>query len=70
MVRGTTLFYCAGCRGRFMGLDVELAASILSQPLKCPHCGSWHTRPWSLLPARIADRQYEKIWANMDRRKN
>lgn len=70
MVRGMLLFYCSECRHRFMGMDVEWNATAFSAPLECPQCGSWHTRPWSLLPAKIADARYKSIWQINDRSKN
>lgn len=66
MIRGMKLFYCSKCGKRFMGMDVEWCASILSAPLQCPQCDSWHTRPWSLLPARIADMEYKGVWRMID----
>lgn len=67
MVRGMKLFYCSECGKRFLGVDIEYAASTYSAPLKCPRCGSWHTRPWSLSPTKIADHVYRKIWEEKDR---
>ena len=69
MVRGMKLFYCSECGKRFMGLDVEYGATVFSEPLECPQCGSWHTRPWSLLPAKIADQKYMRIWEAIDKQK-
>lgn len=67
MVRGPKLFYCSECRKRFVGVDIEYGASIFSAPIKCPQCGSWHTRPWSLLPVKVANLMYKKIWEANDR---
>lgn len=70
MIRGKALFYCSNCKHRFIGLDIEYGASAFSAPFECPKCGSRHTRPWSLLPARIANMQYRPIWDATDRCKN
>lgn len=70
MIRGVKLFYCSECGKRFLGPDIELAASIYSAPLDCPECGSHRTRPWSILPARLANKEYEKIWELTDNTRN
>lgn len=69
MVRGILPFYCSECGKHFMGPDIELGASVLSAPLECPRCGSWHTRPGSPLPAKIANQKYKKIWELTDNQK-
>ena len=66
MLRGILPFYCSECGKRFMGADIEWDSSVFTTPLKCPKCGSWHTRPWSPLPARIANKRYKKIWEIID----
>lgn len=66
MIRGKLLFYCSKCRKRFIGIDIEWSATVFSTPLKYPQCGSWHTRPWSPLPAKIANREYKDIWELTD----
>lgn len=68
MVRGKLPFFCSECNKKFIAIDMELAASVLSQPVKCPRCGSWHTRPWSPLPKMIADLRYKSIWEAIDKR--
>ena len=45
MLRGITTFVCDNCGHKFRGLDIEWRATIHSQPLKCPKCGSYQTRP-------------------------
>lgn len=67
MITGILLFYCSECGKRFMGPDIEYAATTFSQPLKCPKCGSWHTRPWSPLPAKMANVRYKGIWDSIDK---
>ena len=66
MLRGIKCFYCSECGKRFFGPDLELGATALSQPLRCPHCGKWRTRPWTVLPAKIANRAYKAVWDRMD----
>lgn len=70
MLNGILLFYCSECGKRFIGLDREWDATSFSAPLNCPRCGSCHTRPWSLLPAKIANLQYESIWNRIDKNKS
>lgn len=69
MVTGILLFYCSECHNRFMGVAAEWCATAFTAPVKCPNCGSWHTRPWSLLPASIANLKYKEIWAIIDNQK-
>lgn len=59
-------FYCSECSTRFSGMAMEWYAMAYTAPVKCPKCGSWHTRPWSLLPAKIANLRYASIWKNID----
>ncbi|MDE5608743.1 MAG: hypothetical protein K2I64_07405 [Muribaculaceae bacterium] len=66
MIRGVIPFYCSECGNRFIAIDVELGASVFSAPVRCGRCGSMHTRPWSILPAAIANRSYKAIWKKMD----
>ena len=66
MVAGTFTFYCACCGKRFMGIAAEWMATAFVAPVKCPKCNSWHTRPWSIAPARIANLKYTKIWKYID----
>ena len=64
MLRGTTTFVCDKCGHKFEGMDIELNATILSQPLKCPNCGSYHTCPGSL--SWLNKKIYKNIWKRMD----
>ena len=66
MVRGFTLMKCTECGKRFWGPDIELGASALSQPLRCPKCGSVRTRPSRLLSPFTSDTVYKKIWDRME----
>lgn len=67
MIRGVLLFYCRECDNRFIGRDIEFGATIFPVPLECPRCGSSRTRPWSLLPSKLADKQYKSIWEVCDK---
>lgn len=49
MLRGFYKYVCADCGHEFIGADIEWQATALSQPVKCPKCGSYHTRMASLL---------------------
>lgn len=49
MIRGTKTFVCDDCGHKFKGMDIEWCATALSQPMKCPNCGSYHTCPDSFL---------------------
>ena len=64
MLRGITTFVCDNCGNKFKGMDIEWMATILSQPMKCPQCGSYHTRPSSLFGLNKS--VYKKIWEQMD----
>ena len=64
MFRGMTNFVCDNCGHRFKGMDIELRATVLSQPMKCPNCGSYHTCPGSFLG--LNKRIYRNIWKQMD----
>jgi DNA-directed RNA polymerase subunit RPC12/RpoP len=70
MYRGQTLFKCTQCGKRFMGPDIELAATVLTAPCKCPQCGSIRTRPSRLvnLFSWTSDFTYRKIWEDMEKR--
>lgn len=69
MVFGNIPFYCSECNNKFMGMAAEWYASAFVAPVKCPRCGSWHTRPWSILPSQIADLRYKAIWKTIDQNK-
>jgi DNA-directed RNA polymerase subunit RPC12/RpoP len=66
MIRGITLMKCTQCRKRFWGVDIELYASTLSQPLRCPKCGSVRTRPSRLFCPFSSDIVYKKVWNQFD----
>lgn len=64
MIRGTKTFVCDDCGHKFKGMDIEWCATALSQPLKCPNCGSYHTCPDSFLGLNKII--YRNIWKQMD----
>lgn len=64
MLRGMTTFVCDNCGHKFKAPDIEWQATAMSQPMKCPQCGSWHTRPASLLGMNKP--VYRQIWKQMD----
>ncbi len=64
MFRGMTTFVCDNCGHKFKGMDIELRATVLSQPMKCPYCGSYHTCPDSFLG--LNKLVYRSIWKQMD----
>ena len=66
MLRGTTKFKCDDCGHTFKAFDIELAATVYSQPMPCPKCGSRHTMPKSLLYF-MEKGAYRKIWEEMER---
>ena len=47
MLRGTTTFVCKDCEHTFKGMDIEDNATIYSMPMKCPKCGSMHTKVYA-----------------------
>lgn len=49
MLRGVYKYVCADCGHEFIGADIEWLATVASQPVKCPKCGSYHTGTASLL---------------------
>ena len=53
MLRGITTFVCKDCGHTFKGLDIEDNATIYSMSMKCPNCGSRHTRVCAFPIARI-----------------
>lgn len=64
MLRGTTIFKCDNCKKKFKGLDIEYNCISLSNPQRCPYCGSFHTIPSG---SEIFFRStYETIWKRMD----
>lgn len=64
MIRGTKTFVCDDCGHKFKGMDIEWCATALSQPLRCPKCGSYHTCPNSFLGLNKII--YRNIWKQMD----
>ena len=60
---------CTECGKRFWGPDIELGASVLSQPLRCPKCGSIRTRPSGLFSLFTSDKTYKIIWDKMETNK-
>lgn len=65
MLRGTIKFTCDNCKKKFMGLDIEYMCTCLSNPQKCPYCGSFHTMPCD---EEFLDRSlYVSIWEDMDK---
>lgn len=60
MFRGFTLFKCTECKKRFLAPDLELAATSLTQPVRCPKCGSMRTRPSRIVGG--SDSLYEAVW--------
>ena len=67
MLRGKTKFKCDDCGHTFKAFDIELAATVYSQPMPCPKCGSRHTMPKSLL-SFMEKGVYRKIWEMMDKK--
>lgn len=45
MFRGMTKFVCDECGHEFSGMDCEYRCTVLTAPVRCPKCGSWHTYP-------------------------
>lgn len=64
MFRGMTLFKCTECGKHFMAADIELGATTLSAPQRCPRCGSMRTRPSRLFGG--SDSAYKEIWNRME----
>lgn len=59
-------FHCTNCNHEFAGPAMEWRATALIQPLKCPKCGSWHTRPSSPF-GFISNKFYKPIWEELDK---
>ena len=67
MLRGKKSFKCDDCGHTFKAFDIELAATVYSQPMPCPKCGSRHTMPVSFFGC--TDREtYKTIWEMMDKK--
>ena len=62
MYRGKTLFKCTECGHLFVAPDIELGATSLSVPQRCPKCESIRTRPASPLGGLGQNKKYEGIW--------
>ena len=65
MLRGTTIFKCDNCKKKFKGLDFEYNCTSLSNPQKCPYCGSFHTMQSG--SETFYRSTYETIWKRMDK---
>ena len=65
MLRGKKTFKCDNCGHTFKAFDIELAATVYSQPMPCPKCGSRHTMPKTLL-SFMEKGVYRKIWEQID----
>jgi DNA-directed RNA polymerase subunit RPC12/RpoP len=68
MIRGKKIFICRDCGDSFEHLDIEWRATSLSQPAKCPQCGSYRTRPRvaiDFVAKQIADLPYKNVWREM-----
>jgi len=68
MIKGFALFKCTECGKRFFAPDIELGATCLSTPMKCPKCGSNRTRPSRLVGG--SDNTYKKIWEEKETNQN
>ena len=70
MYRGQIRFKCTQCGKRFMGPDMEYAATVFTAPCKCPQCGSIRTRPSRLtnMLSWTSYFFYRKIWEDMEKR--
>ena len=53
----------------FAGYDRE-QATVFTAPVKCPECGSWHTRPSSGLFFSSNKYIYKEIWKTLDEKMN
>lgn len=67
MLRGITKFVCDDCGHKFIGMDCEFLASILTALAKCPKCGSWHTMPAGWFGDKSL---YSRIWKIGDERRS
>lgn len=69
MFRGITTFKCTKCGKKFEAPDFEYAATILSAPQPCPHCGSIRTRPVTPFPFFLlyGDWVYKPVWDRMEK---
>lgn len=67
MVFGTTTFKCDECGNSFETFAVEWRATCFLSPMPCTKCGSIHTMPASA--SMFVKSVYQKIWAEMDKKK-
>ena len=65
MLRGKITFKCDNCGHTFEALDIEWQATVYSQPMPCPNCGSRHTMPKSMF-ILFTKGVYRKIWEEID----
>lgn len=66
MIRELTKFKCSDCGCIFEAPNVEWQASVYSQPMPCPKCGSYHTKPKSLF-SFLDKGAYKRIWEEMEK---
>ena len=70
MLRGITTFKCDNCGNTFKDFDFEYQATVFTQPMRCPKCGSMHTMPKSMFPFWSPSKGiYRQIWENLDKNK-
>ena len=67
MYRGKTFFKCTECGHLFVAPDIELGATTLSIPQRCPKCESLRTRPANILGGLGLNKKYEGIWEKMEK---
>lgn len=65
MLRGITTFVCDNCGNKFKAMDIEWRCTVLSQPMKCPKCGSYHTMP-NGFGGFLSKHVYRTIWKQID----
>ena len=61
MLRGKKTFKRDDCGHVFEALDIEWLATVYSQPMPYPNCGSCHTIPKSMF-SYMEKEAYRKIW--------
>ena len=61
MVRGITLMKCTECGKRFLAPDIELCATVYSQPSKCPKCSSIRTMQPRFVSPSGSNKFYGKV---------
>ena len=60
LLKEKTRFKCAKCGERFTAPYIELGATCIAAPMKCPKCGSMRTRPSG--QGIVGDWLYKKVW--------